>query len=95
MISINILVWLGWLITRVIMDRYTNFNFDEIHHLDAGWALIIQGVALINLYLIIAGFIIILDDIIGHLRAHIEEGPLESLIRPIYNKLYSLLKKGK
>ena len=89
---IHFLLWVGWIIIRLLMCRFLVFNFHEAHHYDLGFAFVIQGVALTFWPLIIIGAFVMTDDIIGHNMARLgqpELGPLKF----IYVKLWRLLKR--
>lgn len=99
----TILAYIIVLLIRIALaklsPRYFNFDFDAIHHFDAGASIICSGVALgFNPWFIVIGGCVVADDILGHWRAahgKPEAGPLENLVEPIIVWFWAYLNKGK
>jgi len=61
-----------WFIWRYGASRLDNFNWDEIHHGDYGWALVLVSCAVgsVSFFNIIGliGLIFVIDDTISHCK---------------------------
>ncbi len=88
-----ILPWIGWFAYRLCLEHFSwfDYSFDEVHHSDFGWALMVQGVSIGSFWEILIGSIFITDDAIGHwrkARGKSEEWILESIFRPVYDRIW-------
>src|SRR5574343_1537908 len=88
-----------WIVARVALqyELKSDFGFDYIHHLDAGFLLIILSCACDSFILFLTftlfGIILIFDDVVGHVKRSQglpEEFILEPLFRPIIKAIWSI-----
>lgn len=83
--------------------KFSNFDFDYIHHFDGGFFLILYGTSALCLnyttfgfLFLLLGVLMVIDDIIGHIRAakgYTEEWILEKIFRFVIKMFWKTLRK--
>ena len=72
MIALSYISFILWFLWRIYLTKDVKhfvFQFDGIHHGDAGWALVAHGLAVNNVIEVALGVFAVIDDSVGHWRA--------------------------